>query len=236
MVPNRPAAASCATRAARNGDPHETNTADITHLLLWHRPPRRTDCAWGVNAKFGATKRPALPPGRSWTPYLSTARFGCRAPTRHAAPYQHSWVVLADGRGLGADPGSTVGGQIVLVGDAAGRGQRLPARRSLHGVRLGQTRVTAPAQTHTSCWWGGTPNLTRTALLVQAIAWACTSSSTPSSHSTQACTRCGTAGVQTVNCPICSGSRLRGSRWARRGRSVMLQSIEQVFWYQGRLG
>jgi len=33
-----------------------------------------------------------------------------------------------------------------------------------------------------------------------------------------------------------SGSRLRGSRWARRGRSVMLQSIEQVFWYQGRLG
>jgi hypothetical protein len=38
----------------------------------------------------------------------------------------------------------------------------------------------------------------------------------------------GTAGVYTVNSPICSGWRLRGSRWARRGRSVMLQSIEQV--------
>jgi hypothetical protein len=41
--------------------------------------------------------------------------------------------------------------------------------------------------------------------------------------------------VVTVNCPICSGSRLRGSRWARRGRSVMPQSIEQVFGCQNRL-
>ncbi len=106
------------------------------------------------------------------------------------------------------------------------------AARSDHRI-TSQARSTAPAQTHTSCWWGGAPNLTRTARFVQAIACAGTCSSTPSSHSTQACTRCGMAGVQTVNCPICSGSRLRGSRWARRGSSVMLQHIEQAFGCQG---
>jgi hypothetical protein len=35
-----------------------------------------------------------------------------------------------------------------------------------------QARSTAPAQTQTSCWCGGAPNWTRTALLVQAIAQA----------------------------------------------------------------
>ena len=45
-------------------------------------------------------------------------------------------------------------------------------------VSFDQPRWTAPAHTQTSCWWGGAPNLTRTALLVQAAAWAATSSST----------------------------------------------------------
>jgi hypothetical protein len=60
-----------------------------------------------------------------------------------------------------------------------------------------------------------------TALLVQAMAWACTSSSTPSSQTIHACTLCGTAGVETVSCPICSGYRLLGWRRAMRGRSVI---------------
>jgi hypothetical protein len=49
-------------------------------------------------------------------------------------------------------------------------------------VSFDQPRWTAPAHTQTLCWWGGAPNLTRTALLVQAAAWAATSSSTPSSQ------------------------------------------------------
>ena len=34
------------------------------------------------------------------------------------------------------------------------------------------------------------------------------------------CTGCGTAAVETVSCPSCSGCKLLGSRWAMRGRSV----------------
>ena len=83
-----------------------------------------------------------------------------------------------------------------------------------------QALSTAPAQTHTSCWWGGAPNLTLTARLVQATAWACISSSTPSSQMTQAVTLSGPAGVETVKFPNCSGCRLLGWRKARRGRSV----------------
>ena len=92
-----------------------------------------------------------------------------------------------------------------------------------------QARWTAPAQTHTWCWWGGAPNLTRTALLVQAIAWAATSSSTPSSQRLQALTLCPTAGVHTVSWPSCSGCKLRGWRNARRGRSSPPQGIELAF-------
>jgi hypothetical protein len=83
-----------------------------------------------------------------------------------------------------------------------------------------QALWTAPAQTHTSCWWGGAPNLTLTARLVQATAWACINSSTPSSHMTQANTLAGLIGVETVKFPNCSGCRLLGWRKARRGRSV----------------
>ena len=87
---------------------------------------------------------------------------------------------------------------------------------------------TAPAQTHTSCWWGGAPNLTLTARLVQATAWACISSSTPSSHMTQANTLAGSVGLETEKFPNCSGCRLLGWRKARRGRSVTATGIEQM--------
>lgn len=90
--------------------------------------------------------------------------------------------------------------------------------------RRGQARSTAPAHTQTSCWWGGAPNLTRTARLVQATAVAGTSSSTPSSHTTQAVTGVGVAGDVTASAPNCSGCRLLGCLRARRGRSVITRS------------
>ena len=54
--------------------------------------------------------------------------------------------------------------------------------------------------------WDGAPHLTWPALLVQATAWACISSSTPPSHRILAFTRRGAAGEHAANWRGCLGS------------------------------
>jgi hypothetical protein len=60
--------------------------------------------------------------------------------------------------------------------------------------------------------------LTRTARWVQAIAWPCTSSSTPSSHKIHVCTRCGAAGCSASTAPT-AGS------WVHVGRGADVRSM-----------
>src|SRR6476646_4886677 len=102
-----------------------------------------------------------------------------------------------------------------------GRGAR-PRRGGHH------CRVTAPAQTQVSCWWGGTPKRIWTARAVQAIAWPTTRSSTPSSQMTHAVTRSGSPAFVTLESVICSGVRDRGCRAARRGHRSPRVSVSNT--------